>query len=60
MNIQEGRISKVQRYNSRGGLLPRARRFFQNCSEESVMREIERKDFFSRRTAIFTSFRRLL
>ena len=56
MIIQEERVSEVQRYRNRGGLCT-AQRFFQNWSEESVVREVERKDFFSRRTAIFTLFR---
>jgi len=35
---------------------PRAWRFLQNCSEELVIREIERKDFFLQRTVIFISY----
>jgi len=40
--------------------LPRIWRFLQNGSEKSIIKEVERKDFFSRQTAIFTSFRKLL
>ena len=39
---------------------PKAQRFLKNWNEKLVVREVERKGFFSRRTAIFTLFRKLL
>ncbi|KYM76924.1 hypothetical protein ALC53_12673 [Atta colombica] len=50
MIIQEGRISNMQRYRSRGELCAKGTEISSELEEE-----VERKDFFSQRTAIFVS-----
>jgi len=58
MIIQEGRVSEVQRrivhHQGHGN-------FSRIGAKNQVVREIEKKDFFSRRTTtIFTSFHKVL